>query len=211
MKRLEAALSLIPDGCVLADIGCDHGLLCLRALETGKAIKTYACDISAKSLDKARKALKGKNSECIESDGLKRVPRDFTAVSVCGMGADTMLGILADYDGAATLVLQPQTEAGEVRKTLTEKLGYRLTREITACERERFYPVMRFEKGEQRLDDLQLLFGLHAHTPTEELVGMCAKLKKKYSAYKPTERSERLLVAIDEVLKNAAKFKNENR
>ncbi len=210
MKRLEAALSLVPNDCVLADVGCDHGLLCLAALQSGKAKKAYACDISAKSLEKARRALKDKKAECIVSDGLKNVPRDFTAITVCGMGAETMLGILSEYDGAATLILQPQTQAKEVRKTLTEKLGYRLIEEITACERNRYYPVMRFEKGGGGLDDLQLSFGLHAHNPTDGLIKMCEMLKKKYSAFKSTEQSKKLLAEIERVLKSAEHANNQD-
>lgn len=205
MKRLDAALELLPENCILADIGCDHGKLCLDALDGGKAKKAYACDISAKSLDKARITLKDRNAVCIESDGLENVPSDFTAVAICGMGAETMLEILAGYDADATLVLQPQTKPFEVRKALTERLGYRLVREITAFERKRFYPVMRFERGEGRLDELQLNFGLNAHRPDETLLRMCEELKKKYAAFRPTPKSQQTLAYIDEILKNANK------
>ncbi|MCI9032082.1 MAG: SAM-dependent methyltransferase [Clostridia bacterium] len=201
MRRLEAALELLPSGVVLADIGCDHGKLCFDALETRKATKVYACDISAPSLEKARKALKGLNAEFVCCDGLEKVPKGYTAVSVCGMGGESMLGILEGYDGDATLVLQPQSHAFDVRKTLTQN-GFRLDEEIIAFERNRYYPVMRFVRGEGKLDELQLLFGLHAYEPTAELAKMAEKIKKEHSTYPENERSRRMIFAAERVLSN---------
>ena len=201
MRRLEAALELLPSGVVLADIGCDHGKLCLDALTTGKATKIYACDISAPSLDKARAALEGLNAEFVCCDGLEKVPDGYTAVSVCGMGGETMLGLLDGFDRDVTLVLQPQTHAFDVRKTLTQN-GYRLAKEIIAFERGRYYPVMRFERGNSNLDELQMLFGLDAYEPTEALVAMAEKIKKEHSTYPENERSQRLILAAERVLSN---------
>lgn len=201
MRRLEAALELLPSGTVLADIGCDHGKLCLEALKTGKATKVYACDISAPSLEKARRALAGQNAEFVCCDGLEKVPKDFTAVSICGMGGETMLGILDGYGGDAVLVLQPQTHAYDVRKTLTGR-GYRIEKELLAYERKRYYPVMRFVRGERSLDELQLLFGINAYEPDAELARMAEKLKKEHSKYPENERSQRIILAAERVLSN---------
>lgn len=202
MKRLEAALALLPKESVLADIGCDHGLLSKAALDTGKAVKVYACDISAPSLEKARAALEGYNAVCIVSDGLKNVPNDFTAVAVCGMGAKTMLDILEGYDGDATLVLQPQTRASDVRRMMSER-GYRIDAEITVCERKRYYSVMRFIKGEWRPTPLQIEFGLNAENGSDPvLIEKCKRLTEKYSRYPKSERTDRLLKAAETVIKN---------
>ena len=203
MKRLEAALELIRGANVLADIGCDHGLLPLAALESGRAKKAYACDISAKSLEKAQTALSGRDDAvCIVSDGLDAVPRDFDTVTICGMGAQTMLGIISRSGTNAALVLQPQTQAHEVRKTLTEKLGYKLTEEKLAFERGRYYPVMRFEKGEGRLSELETMFGINVSHPDAVLVKMCEKLKNVYERLPADGKNRRILAAAVQVLNN---------
>ena len=203
MKRLEAALELVRGASVLADIGCDHGLLPLAALESGAVKKAYACDISAKSLEKAQTVLGGRtDAVCLVSDGLDAVPRDYDTVTICGMGAETMLEILSRSGVNAVLVLQPQTQAHEVRKTLTEKLGYKLTKEILAFERGRYYPVMRFEKGEGRLSELEIMLGINVKRPDAALIGMCEKLKSVYERLPHGGKNSRILAAAVQVLNN---------
>lgn len=192
MRRLDAALFLLPNSPVLADVGCDHGMLCKAAIETDKAGKVYACDISAASLDKARKALSCMNAEFFCCDGLKDVPKDFTALSICGMGGETIIGILGGYDGNAAVVLQPQTHCPDVRKYMTER-GYALKKEVLALERGRYYPVMLFERGKCELDELQIFFGLNAHKPPAELVEMAERLIQEHEQYPKNPRSCEIL------------------
>ncbi len=52
-KRLQAIHDLVDKDSVVADIGCDHGLLCIALLESGTAKKAYACDIAASPLKRA--------------------------------------------------------------------------------------------------------------------------------------------------------------
>lgn len=200
MKRLEAALELLRPCKVLADVGCDHGLLCGYALNSGKAQRVYACDVSAPSLDKARKLLPWDKAEFFLTDGLNGVPLDFDMLSLCGMGAALMLKITACYDKDAAVLMQPQNHAPLVRQVMTCQRGYRLAAETLAFERGKFYPVMLFERGAGRLDDLQLKFGLNAHKPSGELIDYCLKLKQKYSRYPLTPTNAELLSSIEEVL-----------
>lgn len=201
MERLSAALQLLGQTKILADVGCDHGKFCYRALCEKRAEKVYACDISAPSLDKARSLLKEFDSASFfHCDGLSGVPDDFTALSLCGMGAALMLSITADYKKDAAIIMQPQNHARQVREQMSER-GYALAEEILACERGKFYPVMRFERGERILSPLQLRFGLHAENPPPELTEMCRLLKRKYSQYPLTDSVKSELEDIEEILK----------
>lgn len=202
LPRLEAAYELLPRNCILADVGCDHGMLCKAALEGGKAKRVYACDISAPSLDKARKVLNGfDNVQFVCCDGLKKVPRDYTAVTLCGMGGETVLEILQGLDRDVSLIVQPQTHAADVRRTLSGS-GYALKREILAFERGRFYPVMLFERGERRLDELEETFGLNAHEPSPLLVKMAEKLIREHEKYPQNPRSSEILRLARTVTEN---------
>ena len=57
MNRLETIASLIRPCKVFADIGCDHGYISLFVARSALAEKIIATDISALSLDKARRVM----------------------------------------------------------------------------------------------------------------------------------------------------------
>lgn len=57
--RLDIIADFVPKGSVVADIGCDHGLLSLALAE--KCDHIYAVDSSQKSLEKAKKLMKQQN------------------------------------------------------------------------------------------------------------------------------------------------------
>lgn len=181
MKRLRAVLELLPKCKILADVGCDHGLLSRAALIAGKAEKVYACDIGERPLEKARRNLRGRNAEFFLSDGLKNVPKDMDCIAVCGMGGKTIIDVLSGYTGDAALVLQPQGMSREVRLFLSSTLGYAIEREKTVCERGRYYTVISAVKGSRALDELELEFGTEAHNPTAELRAYCEKTIKALS------------------------------
>ena len=44
--RLSAAAQLVRQGCVLADIGCDHGFLPVYLLQSGKIKGAVASDVN---------------------------------------------------------------------------------------------------------------------------------------------------------------------
>ena len=72
-KRLAAILSHVR-GSALADIGCDHGLIAVSALEQGLVERVIATDISASSLAKARALAAQRNAAAIEfrvGDGMR--------------------------------------------------------------------------------------------------------------------------------------------
>lgn len=203
MRRLEAVLALLPHTRILADVGCDHGKLCYEALTRGLAEQVYACDVSAPSLEKARILLKDfSGASFFHTDGLNGVPDDFTALCLCGMGAALMLRITENYVKDAVVVLQPQNHAEQVRREMLQR-GFRLDEELLAYERGKYYPVMRFVRGEGRLRPLQIRFGLHAEHPTRELVAMCRQWKEKWTNYPLTSEKKSVLDDIEEVLQHA--------
>lgn len=55
MKRLDVILSLLPRGCRLADIGCDHAYIPISAVQSGNAIFAYASDVRKGPLERAKK------------------------------------------------------------------------------------------------------------------------------------------------------------
>ena len=79
-KRIREIEKLIPEGSIVADIGCDHAYLSTLAVLHGKAIKCYACDIAQGPLENAKKTIRDMNCEDrvfpVLSNGLEKVPQD---------------------------------------------------------------------------------------------------------------------------------------
>ena len=105
-ERLSAAAELAREALagreapVAADVGCDHGFLTAKLLETVPGLTMLASDVSAPSLEKARRLLGARGlserANITVADGLSAVDRPVDAVMILGMGAGTILKIVAE-------------------------------------------------------------------------------------------------------------------
>jgi len=123
-QRLNALLSLIPDGCGVIDVGTDHG--CLPAALAGREYPgaLFASDIRPGPLAAAERTARDAGLEnrirFLLADGLDGCePEAVDTIVIAGMGGDTICGILdrAEWcmDRRYTLVLQPMTRAEVLR------------------------------------------------------------------------------------------------
>lgn len=166
--RIAEIVNVIPTCRLIAEIGCDHALLTERALRTGKAGAAVVSDISADCLNKARRTLKGYDNVTFTlCDG---TPQDVNAdcLLICGMGGHTVRDILSRYDGDATLVLSPQSHSELVRDAL-EKMCYSISVDYCFEDGGKYYDVMRADKGDMTLTDMQKKYGRFYDRPTDAL------------------------------------------
>ena len=155
-NRLLAAAGMVTKGNIVADIGCDHAYTSIYLCQAGIAPKVIAMDVNKGPLVGAKAHVEEAGlTEQIDirlSDGLQRlVPGEADSVLLCGMGGLLMIKILSDYPEATAslkeLILQPQSEVGEVRRYL-HKQGYEITKEHMLKEDGKFYVMMRAVKSE---------------------------------------------------------------
>ena len=147
--RLLACCGFIRPGDRVADIGCDHGYLGIHLLKTGVARSVIAADVNEDPLQSAyRNAYKFGVRDKMTfhlSDGVRSIPRDFDALVCAGMGADTIISILAAApwlkNGQYRLILQCQSKRPELRQWLYDE-GYRIARETLAKDGKFVYSVM---------------------------------------------------------------------
>ena len=148
-NRLLACCGYIHKGDRVADIGCDHGYLGIYLLQKGIARSTIEADVAPQPLESARRNAKkfrveGAMTFCL-SDGAKDIPRDFDTMVCAGMGADTIMSILAHSpwlrDPRYRLILQCQSKRPELRQWLYDA-GYRINRETLARDGKFVYSVM---------------------------------------------------------------------
>lgn len=122
-ERLSAAAELAREALtgmerpVAADIGCDHGFLTAKLLETVPNLTMLASDVSAPSLEKARRLLAARGlsgrATLAVADGLSAIDRLADAVMILGMGAGTILKIVSegrDKIGGAALIVQANVD-----------------------------------------------------------------------------------------------------
>lgn len=191
MKRISAIADWIC-GPVLADVGADHGLLCLQAVQKGKASKAYAIDISEKALAKARENIEQagltRQIETRVENGLENLAADVNQIVMAGLGARTMMEILAENPVQIPLLLSPHKDVVELRAWLIEH-GYQIIREKMIFEGH-FYPLLEIQpnrgKEKQSLSPQELYGGVHV----EDSLDYRAFLKHEIKIWK--ERLPRL-------------------
>lgn len=152
--RLETVLSLIRAG-AHADIGSDHAALPLALVRRGHIGRGVIVELNPGPLENARQAVAcaglGDRLDVRSGDGLTPLaPGEVPSVSLTGMGALTMRGILER--GAArqvrpdAVVVQPNDNAAPLREWALGA-GYHLRAERLASGYWT-YPVLRFERAE---------------------------------------------------------------
>ena len=150
-KRLQAVADLVTEGASVADIGTDHGYIPIYLVESHNAKKVIALDINRGPLERARMhivghGLKGK-IETRLSDGLEKVePGEVDTIIAAGMGGGLVIKILTEGSEVLklldTVILQPQSEIGRVRKFL-KMHQMKIIEEDMVEEDGKFYPMMK--------------------------------------------------------------------
>ena len=159
-ERLTTLYQLTPACRVAADVGADHGKLGAQLLKTGKCEFVYLTDISAPSLEKARRLVRreGLEDRCqfLVGDGLSPLP-EFDAAVIAGMGGPTIQKILSqgrEKIGSAKLILEPNVGAAELRRYLA-KNGFAIEDEALTRAGGRWYVCIRAAAGRMELSPVE--------------------------------------------------------
>lgn len=167
-KRLEAVVNLAGRCRCVADIGTDHGYIPIYMVQQQLAETAIAMDVNKGPLERAQANIQAYRMEekivTRLSDGAAALQsEEADTVIIAGMGGLLTIRILeagaAVLSGVKTLVLQPQSEIGQVRKYLAEH-GYRITGEDMVLDEGKYYPMMRVEHGSQEAwEEQEYAFG----------------------------------------------------
>lgn len=164
-ERLQTAYDLFPACKWAADIGTDHGRLPLHLLMTEKTKNMIVSDISKQALAKGKALLErhdlGHRAIFAAADGLDCLDRPVEAVSILGMGGETIETILnkgKDRLQGACLILSGHTELEKIRAAV-EGIDYHLAEERLCKAAGRLYVVMRAKPGFQKMGEKELWLG----------------------------------------------------
>ncbi len=210
--RLEKIISLIDKG-VIADIGCDHALVCLGAITQQKAYKAYACDLRPGPLQQAAVNIQihGLQDQIFPrlQDGIQGLPQDVEEIVLAGMGGKLMIDILSIGipNHVNTLLLAPHKDVTALRTFLVNE-GFDL--EEWMVHERHFYPILKatrkeelsfFEfdspsqpkpKNEEELDQESLELGYNVHVDQDYLdflVNQKQCLEKLLLKVKPSSKA----------------------
>jgi len=151
---MSALAALVTQGHRLADVGCDHGYIPIYLCLTDRIPSAIAMDINQGPLARAEAHIAAyglrERIQTRQSDGLKELCEDEAdTVLIAGMGGFLMKRILSEEHAVprsvSELVLQPQSDICEVRRSLRE-LGFVIADEDMVEEDGKFYPMMKAKR-----------------------------------------------------------------
>ncbi|KPY03999.1 Uncharacterized protein ALO57_04581 [Pseudomonas coronafaciens pv. oryzae] len=167
--RLERVALHVPKGARLADIGSDHGYLPVALLNRGVIAAAVAGEVALTPFCAAERTVRENDLDQQISvrlaDGLAAIEAadGITAVSLCGMGGETIRDILesgkARLSGQERLILQPNGGEQPLRRWLMEN-GYRIVGEEVLRENRFDYEIIVAEcTGSVKYTAKELYFG----------------------------------------------------
>ncbi|MCM3698533.1 class I SAM-dependent methyltransferase [Paenibacillus macerans] len=151
--RLQLISGLLPKGCRFADIGSDHALLPVSAVQSGRAAFAVAGEVNDGPLEAAKRQVaeagETKRISVRKGDGLAVIaPGEVDAITIAGMGGALIVSILdggkLKLAGVKRLVLQPNVGEEFVRRWLAENDWF-LAEEAILEEDGKIYEVMMAE------------------------------------------------------------------
>lgn len=154
--RLQLIADMVPPCEVMADVGTDHGYLPIALSQMGRVHKAYAMDINKGPLTRAeenidRYQVKAQVQTRL-SDGLEHLPQDTQVLVIAGMGGMLMAEILENgrrcLEGLDTMILSPHLDAATLRRKV-HALNWCIREERMMVDKDKFYTVMRCEKGQE--------------------------------------------------------------
>ncbi|MCH5252518.1 MAG: SAM-dependent methyltransferase [Lachnospiraceae bacterium] len=156
-KRLQMNADLVPEHSAVCDIGCDHGYVSIYLAERKKCSRIIAMDVNPGPLQIAKNNIEqaglSEEIDCRLSDGMEKLlPGEADTLLIAGMGGMLISRILKEHKQVLqkihTLILQPQSDLSEVRKTI-HLLGFWVEEERICLDGGKYYFALRAKRGEE--------------------------------------------------------------
>jgi len=154
--------SMIPKCECIADIGCDHGRLAVYALQNNICNRVIAVDISETCAAKAARLVRrcglSQRCEIRVGNGMEVLKEgEAQVVVISGIGGPEIKRILAK-GSADCYILQAMNHTAQVRRWLSCNC-YRIIDEKICIQDNKFYEILRAERGCSILTQAECEFG----------------------------------------------------
>ncbi len=159
--RLLEIAKLVPRDSIVLDIGTDHAYLPIYLSLNSICKNIIASDVSKNALESGRKNLEKyrvKNVKLVLSDGLENITDTYDVITISGMGTNTILKILNKNNLPRNIIISSNNDLHLLRKSMNEK-GYFIKKEVAIKDAGKYYDIILYEKGNEKLSSYQLLYG----------------------------------------------------
>lgn len=164
-KRLITVSDFIKDNSFILDIGCDHALLDIYLYQKKKNLQIIASDIRKLPLENAKKNIERygltNKIETRLGNGLEVLDDRVDTIIITGMGGKNIIDILNNKNrlkNIKNIVLSPNSDYYEVRKVIAN-LGYIIDNEMIVKDKNIYYLIISFVKGNKKYKKHELLLG----------------------------------------------------
>lgn len=189
----------------IADIGCDHGKIVVRAFEEGiisYAVLSDISEICAKKPKLLLDKIPNANYEIRVGNGLATLKKsdNIKEVLITGMGGEEIIKILQHNNLAIqSFILQPQKNEDKLKLYLLNN-GYKIVFDKIIKDGKKFYNILRAEPGSMKVNNKNILFGLN-NKGTKDFKLYLNYLKNKITKLIPKIKDKNKLVELKEKLK----------
>lgn len=223
--RLESIAALVPQNCVVADIGTDHAYLPVWLMQKGLIKAAIAADIAegpcrAAQTNIGMYGLKDKIEVRCGSGLTVLKPGEADGAVIAGMGGSTIVQILEESPEVAKtlkfLIVQPMAGAPGLRRWACEN-GWRIADEALAEEPQHLYEIImlvpgsesphssiEYEIGPRLIEKQPPLFGRHI----EKLYAAYARMLKSMAQSSKAQQSGKYK-KMQELLAGLEEYKHE--
>ena len=163
-KRLIACVNYTDGFNKLADIGTDHALLPIHAVEQGYVSTALAIDnkegpFVIATANVLRHSLKEK-IKVVLGDGIAKIDDETDVVVISGMGGKLIADILLKDSrrNVKRFVLQSNVDSDYIRRSLKE-INYKIIDELVIEENNKFYDIIIVEPGSAVYTGFEEMFG----------------------------------------------------
>lgn len=163
--RLETILSFIVPCDLLTDVGADHGLVSIEAINRGLAKHVLAIENKKGPFLRLKEAIIKSNKtgdiEAILDDGLISNDLRIKTCLIAGMGTKNAISILRkakNIDSIHNLIIDSHTNIEQLRRFVTS-IGFKIKDEKIVFEDNIYYEIILFEKGVENYSDLDYIYG----------------------------------------------------
>ena len=160
--RLEAVSKLVKNDSSILDVGTDHAYLPLLLIKQKKCKSIIASDISINALNVGKENLKKHNIKGVKfilSDGLRDIKEKYDTLVICGMGTSTIIHILESGKLPDNIIISSNNDLYMLRKYMND-LRYKIVNEIVVYENKKYYDILNYEKGYEKLSHNKLMYGI---------------------------------------------------
>ena len=159
--RLLAIADEVKNDSIVLDVGTDHAYLPIFLVQNHICPKVIASDISKSALEGAKTNIEKRkinNITLVLSDGLKDIHENYDTLIISGMGSRTIIKILEGQVLPDKIILSSQSDVHLLRSYMN-KLGYRLIKEKFVLDGGKYYSIITYHKGKEKLSKSDLLYG----------------------------------------------------